>query len=208
MAVDATRWEIPNVRKATGADVPRLAEALAEAFDGDPPMRWFLPDETKRLDQVRRQFTIFLSKLHVPNGESYMTDGLVGGALWIPPGRYPVPAMTQLRLIPGLLGIYGRRFGRALRGVKVMESNHPRAPHFYLDTLGVERSGQGRGIGSALMRPVLERCDRDGIPAYLNAGSSRSRDLYLRHGFEVTEVFELPDGGPPLWRMWREPRRA
>ena len=43
------------------------------------------------------------------------------------------------------------------------------------------------------------------MPAYLNAGSPRSRDLYLRHGFEVTEEFRLPEGGPPLWRMWREP---
>jgi hypothetical protein len=44
------------------------------------------------------------------------------------------------------------------------------------------------------------------MPAYLNAGSARSRDLYARHGFEVMEQFELPDGGPPLWRMWREPQ--
>jgi GNAT superfamily N-acetyltransferase len=197
----------PAVRKATAADLPRLAEALAEAFDEDPPMRWFLPDKRKRLDQVKRQFMLFLRRVHLPNGESYMTDGPVGGALWIPPDRYPVPAVTQLRLIPGLLAIYGRSFARALRGVRVMESNHPRTRHFYLDTLGVERAGQGRGIGSALMRPVLERCDAEGIPAYLNAGSARSRDLYLRHGFEVTEVFELPDGGPPLWRMWREPGR-
>jgi hypothetical protein len=43
------------------------------------------------------------------------------------------------------------------------------------------------------------------MPAYLNAGSVRSRDLYARHGFGVTEEFELPDEGPPLWRMWREP---
>jgi hypothetical protein len=56
------------------------------------------------------------------------------------------------------------------------------------------------------MRPILERCDRERMPAYLNAGSPRSRDLYLRHGFEVTEEFRLPEGGPPLWRMWREPR--
>jgi hypothetical protein len=55
------------------------------------------------------------------------------------------------------------------------------------------------------MRPRLERCDAEGIAAYLNAGSTRSRDLYLRHGFEVVEEFRLPFGGPPLWRMWRRP---
>jgi GNAT superfamily N-acetyltransferase len=198
---------LPTVRKATLADVPRLVEALAEAFDGDPPMRWFLPDESKRMRQMRKQFELFLRVIHLPGGETWMTDGKVGGALWVPPGRYPAPAGAQLRLLPSLIRIYGRSSPRAVRGVRVMESNHPREAHFYLDTLGVERAGQGKGIGSALMRPVLDRCDREGVPAYLNAGSARSRDLYLRHGFEVTEVFELPENGPPLWRMWREPTR-
>jgi GNAT superfamily N-acetyltransferase len=89
-----------------------------------------------------------------------------------------------------------------------MDSRHPRTPHYYLDSLGVEPEWQGRGLGSALMRPVLERCDRDQVPAYLNAGSPRSRELYLRHGFAVTEEFRLPEGGPALWRMWREPATA
>lgn len=63
----------------------------------------------------------------------------------------------------------------------------------------------GRGVGSALMRPVLETCDRDGVPAYLEATSERNKRLYLRHGFEVTDEIRLPDG-PTLWRMWRAPR--
>jgi GNAT superfamily N-acetyltransferase len=196
---------VPAVRKATRADLPRLVEALASAFEEDPPMQWFLPDEAKRHDQIRRQFSLFLRIVHLRNGETYTTEDVVGGALWVPPGRYPPPLGAQLRVLPGLLRIYGRSMPRAARGVEVMESDHPDEPHFYLDSLGVEPGSQGRGIGSALLRPVLDRCDREGVPAYLNAGSPRSRDLYLRHGFEVIQVFELPDGGPPLWRMWRKP---
>ena len=75
-----------------------------------------------------------------------------------------------------------------------MESGHPTVPHYYLDSLGVEPEWQGRGLGSALMQPVLARCDLERMPAYLNAGSPRSRDLYLRHGFAVTEEFRLPEG--------------
>jgi hypothetical protein len=55
------------------------------------------------------------------------------------------------------------------------------------------------------MRPVLERCDRDRVPAYLEASSPRNRALYERHGFEVMEECRYADDGPPLWRMWREP---
>jgi hypothetical protein len=62
------------------------------------------------------------------------------------------------------------------------------------------------GFGAALLRPMLERCDADGVPAYLEATSPRNRALYERHGFEVTEELKLPAGGPPIWLMWREPR--
>ena len=46
---------------------------------------------------------------------------------------------------------------------------------------GAER--QGLGSGSALLMPVLQRCDREGIPVYTEATSLRNRRLYERHGF-------------------------
>ena len=86
--------------------------------------------------------------------------------------------MQQLALLPGMLRVFGRGLARAQRGLAVMEEGHPREPHYYLDSLGVVPEWQGRGIGSALMAPVLERCDDERMPAYLNAGSARSRELY------------------------------
>ena len=187
-------------------DVPALSVALARAFDGDPPMRWFLQDASRRVEQARFLFDVMLRKLHIGRDECYTTADVVGGALWAPPGAARLTLLQQLSLLPGMLRIFGRSLGRAQRGLAVIDAGHPREPHYYLDTLGVDPDWQGRGLGSALMRPVLERCDRERMPAYLNAGSPRSRALYLRHGFTVKEEFRLPDEGPPLWRMWRTPR--
>jgi GNAT superfamily N-acetyltransferase len=194
------------VRKATLADVPRLALALARAFDSDPPMRWFLSDAATRVERARRLFDVMLRRVHMGRDYCYTTAGVVGGALWVPPGTWRLGVVEQVALLPGMLRVFGRGLGRAQRGLTVMESGHPSAPHYYLDSLGVEPEWQGRGLGSALMAPVLERCDRERMPAYLNAGSPRSRELYKRHGFHVTEEFRLPDDGPALWRMWRDPQ--
>ena len=194
------------VRKATLEDVPRLADALARAFDGDPPMRWFLSDPDTRIPRARRLFDVMLRRVHLGRDHCYTTNGVVGGALWVPPGTWRLGVVEQVVLLPGMVRVFGRGLGRAQRGLTVMESGHPTMPHYYLDSLGVEPEWQGKGLGSALMQPVLERCDAEQMPAYLNAGSAGSRDLYLRHGFEVREQFELPDGGPPLWRMWRNPQ--
>jgi ribosomal protein S18 acetylase RimI-like enzyme len=193
------------VRKATEDDVPALADALARAFDGDPPMQWFLPDPQSRVDRARTLFEVMLTRVHLQRDWCYTTEDVIGGALWVPPGNWRLGLVQQLTLLPGMLRVFGRGLARAQRGLAVMESGHPREPHYYLDSLGVVPEWQGRGLGSALMAPVLERCDSERMPAYLNAGSPRSRELYRRHGFVVQEEFRLPDDGPPLWRMWRSP---
>ena len=55
--------------------------------------------------------------------------------------------------------------------------------HFYLDP-----SLQGRGLGSAVLRTLLERSDSDGIPVRLNVlQGSAARRLYERHGFTVED---------------------
>jgi GNAT superfamily N-acetyltransferase len=87
----------------------------------------------------------------------------------------------------------------------MMADVHPAEPHAYLFLIGTRPDRQGAGLGSALLRHVLERCDREGTPAYLEATTAGSRRLYLRHGLAEVGVIQLPDG-PPMWRMWRDPR--
>jgi ribosomal protein S18 acetylase RimI-like enzyme len=87
-----------------------------------------------------------------------------------------------------------------------LEQAHPqRPPHWYLATLGTDPAAQGRGLGSAALRPVLAQCDRDGVGAYLESSKERNIDFYARHGFQVTKELKLPRG-PRMWAMWREPR--
>jgi GNAT superfamily N-acetyltransferase len=68
--------------------------------------------------------------------------------------------------------------------------------------LGVLSERQGAGLGGALMAPILQRCDRHGTPAYLEANERRA--LYERHGFRVRGDIPLPCAAA-LWRMWRDP---
>ena len=73
--------------------------------------------------------------------------------------------------------------------------------------LGVDPPRQGEGLGSALMQPVLELCDRERVPAYLESSKERNVDFYARHGFRVTSELRLPKG-PAMWPMWRNPHQV
>mgnify|MGYP000553009847 CR=1 FL=1 len=61
--------------------------------------------------------------------------------------------------------------------------------------LGTDPAHQGRGVGSALMEPVLRECDEAGLHAYLESSKASNVPFYRRHGFEVTGSLDLP-GGP------------
>jgi GNAT superfamily N-acetyltransferase len=193
-----------EVRRATVADVPRVIEVLADAFAEDPPMRWFLADAPNRARRLRPYFRAVVPA-YLREGELWVSDEPVGAAVWAPPGAWRLPPRDQLRILPTELRVFGRRPLRAIAGQRTLARGHPREPHWFLDWIAVSAAGRSRGVGSALMRPRLERCDAERTPAYLNAGSVRSRDLYLRHGFTISEEFRLPFDGPPLWRMWRRP---
>jgi ribosomal protein S18 acetylase RimI-like enzyme len=71
--------------------------------------------------------------------------------------------------------------------------------------LGVVPEHQRSGVGSALLRAVLDRADRRGEAAYLEATSPQNGALYERHGFEVIGELRCADC-PPRWSMWRAPR--
>ena len=194
-----------SVRRAEPGDHPRIAEVLAAAFADDPAWSWLMPFA----DRQQRQRLFFETELRhlVPDRrEVWTTEDGSAAALWAPPGRWSVPIGTVLREAPPMLRVFGRRLPLALRYLLRVERLHPtKPPHWYLEIIGTEPAQQGRGMGSALLRPVLALCDRDGHGAYLEASSERNRALYERHGFRVVGRFDMPGGGPEIRRMWRDP---
>jgi GNAT superfamily N-acetyltransferase len=86
----------------------------------------------------------------------------------------------------------------------IIREHHPTTEHWYLPITGVDPSAQGRGLGSTLLRHALAACDRDGLPAYLEASTLRSRVLYEHVGF--TQRGEIQAGSSPtVWAMLRDP---
>jgi ribosomal protein S18 acetylase RimI-like enzyme len=100
---------------------------------------------------------------------------------------------------------FGDDFAALGRFMEQLGDGHPHEPHYYLMAIGTRPELHSRGIGSTMLRAFLDRCDAEQAPAYLEATTERSRDLYRRHGFETFATLVL-SYGPTLHRMWREPR--
>jgi ribosomal protein S18 acetylase RimI-like enzyme len=199
--------EATTIRRVDPREVDRLARVLAQAFyDDDPVFDWFFPTRRKRLHRMVQHFRLSLDRMTVPHGHVYTTEAVSGGALWVPPGKHELSRGESLRVAVETIRAYGRDSLRAFRGVSALEEHHPHEHHWYLMFLAVAPEWRGAGLGTALMQPVLERADADGMPAYVDATAPRNRRLYERHGFEVMREVVLPSNGPPMWQMWREPQ--
>jgi ribosomal protein S18 acetylase RimI-like enzyme len=184
---------------ATVGTADGVSHTLAAAFFDDPVFSYCYPEVAARRQILPRWFEI-VTATYLPHGAIHTTDDVVAAAVFVPPG------VEDDEQMGAALGEVSGEYAQTLFEIFArMDERHPDEPHHYLFLLGTRPEWQSRGIGSALLRSLLERCDRDAMPAYLEATSEGNKRLYLRHGFEVTGEIELP-GGPSLWPMWRTPR--
>jgi ribosomal protein S18 acetylase RimI-like enzyme len=190
------------------ADLDNVAAALADAFRDDPVFAWLIPPATSRRDDRLRAFFASMARSYLRrNKHVYVVGDGQAAALWSAPGAWTLPFSEMLRETPSAVKAFGRNTFRAVRVQLQIESKHPKEPvHWYLGYLGTRGDSQGQGIGSAMLREVLEPADAAGVPAYLESSNERNLTLYRRHGFEVVEEVRALGTGPTIWRMWRDGR--
>ncbi|UXA11713.1 GNAT family N-acetyltransferase [Mycobacterium sp. SMC-8] len=198
-----------EVRFAQKPDVKALARVLGRAFFDDPVMMWMVPDDAKRAKALPRVFGA-MTRHHFLGGDAVEVSSWAGAlgaaALWDPPGRWKQTPREELRMMPAFLLAMGRYVGRGQGVADLMKEHHPEEPHWYLGVIGSDPDMRGAGLGHALMRSRLDRCDAEGAPAYLESTKESNVPYYLRFGFEVTGELTVPGGGPTMWQMWRRPQ--
>lgn len=194
--------EAVDVTVVAADGVPAAAATLARAFHDDPVMAWLFPDPDRRARTLEPFYRSLLTHAVVRHGHLYMTDDHAGVAAWNPPGTWKMNWITSIRMAPAVLRGVGRRLPTILRGWNHLDAHHPSEPHWYLTMIGTEPASQGRGVGTALLEPILSKAERQGAPVYLESSKESNIAFYLRHGFKLTGELAIP-GGPTLWPMWR-----
>lgn len=196
-----------EIALAGAGDREVVVTALAAAFMSDPVTNWATPSDRHRPAVLRHFFGCYFDN-HLGEGTIYVDAERRGAAIWALPGNWRTTPRQDLRIARSFAHPRHWRRGPTVgRGLLGLERIHPpQPPHFYLPTLGVVPELQGQGLGSRLLQPILEICDSDRIPAYLESSKESNIAFYARHGFRVTRELKLPGGGPTMYPMWREPR--
>ncbi|GAA1522390.1 GNAT family N-acetyltransferase [Streptomyces albidochromogenes] len=189
---------------ATIDDAPLIGRTLARAFDDDPMMRWFFPDDASRAAGLNRYFATLFTRQYAHHSVCERTEA--AAAFWVPP-EARAKAVPDAETIQELLDILGDRAPLLKDAVETAAAHAPEEPHWYLAVIGADPAGQGRGHGAALLRSGLAKADAAGLPAYLESSKPSNLPFYEHFGFTVQDELRLPGGGPALWAMRRAPHR-
>ncbi|MBT2386393.1 N-acetyltransferase [Streptomyces sp. ISL-11] len=207
MTAHQTTAVVPEIRRAREEERDAISLLIGEAFMEDPVSGWVFPDEDHRRAVHPGFFGVFLDAA-LRHGWVDVTDDLSAAALWLPVRADGAgePADGDDDMAERLAQADPGNERARIVG-ELTERAHPvDRSHYYLPTIVAAPGRRGEGRGRALLTTVLDRCDAEGMPAYLEASNERSRALYERLGFVFTgTAVDLPDG-PRMWPMWREPR--
>ena len=197
------------IRRATLDDRDDVVASLASAFAFDPLMGWMIRSDQLGSDRLRRFFGAIVDAEFQRGVETtYVAGSGSGAAVWRDVGDKGPGRSALLKSAPTFIRVFRSGLGRAIRAASAIESVHPEEPHMYLYFLGVHQNERGQGLGAAVVAPMLERCDRECIPAYLENSNPSNEAFYARLGFVQRGIINLPKGAPPVTPMWREPRDA
>ncbi|WP_327411576.1 hypothetical protein [Streptomyces sp. NBC_01233] len=198
----------PNAPSPTALPRPHppshahLSALLSAAFHDDALTRWMIPDQRLRTELLPGFFHVFVELSAAHDGVLTTDDG-DAVLLFLPPGA----EVDETALDAAFAHALGRHT-HALRTIaRLQAERHPHTPHYYASFGAVRPGRQQGGLMSTLLAQITARADADGVGAYTEASSPGGEAVTRRAGFDrLGTDITLPDGGPVLRPMWRNPR--
>jgi GNAT superfamily N-acetyltransferase len=209
---DPTPADPVRVWRATASDVLVAARVLTEAFADYPWTRFTVAadNHNQRIEALQR---LLLERVALPYGAVHLaTVGNGRGepdavAVWLPP-EPAVPEAVWTDLAGVREELLGDRATAAAEADAASARLRPATAHWLLATVGVRPGKQGRGLGRAVLTPILRQADTEQAHAYLETSSAANVTFYTRLGFTVSGEVDLADGRLHIWAMLRPPTQG
>jgi ribosomal protein S18 acetylase RimI-like enzyme len=199
-----------EIVKLAPAQKEKAITVVSAAFFDYPEFIHYFPDPNRR----RHCLPWYLGKVintALEYGEVYTNDEISGVAFILPPGHTRISQLEYMHCgflpAPFVLGL--RNFIRSQNGEDYIGNVHEATmggrPHYYLWGLAVDPFQKRKGIGTALLKPLLQKADADQKPVYLETHDEKNVAYYQQFGFELASKSIVPQFNIPVWAMVREP---
>ncbi len=197
-----------NLVRLTKSNLTRGIEVLVNAFWDDPLNLYFIPESENRR-KLFSEYLKFRLRFAIKYGEVYSTSpDFEGIAAWFPPGMSNMTYFRMMRVgglkLIRLLGINTiSKMNRVASHVARLRKQRLLEPHWHLFPIAVDPKHQKKGFASALMKPMLDEIQSQGLPCFLETLNEEYVSLYEHYGFEIIFEGTIPDVELAIWGMVR-----
>jgi len=192
---------IPSLYQLKPDDFGKALDMLSRSFKDDP--LWGSISQTKKI-LFRITFSMFLKYAHKYGKVYSVTNEVSDVAIWLP-SKYTKKTLFRLLACNALKEMIllikeGRNVLKNLLELEKDQILYMKKSCIYLNSLGVEPSKQGLGLGSRHIKKMIEHLPSN-IPIYAETESEENVMFYEKHGFVVLKTIEIPELNVKMWEM-------
>ena len=174
----------------------KASKVMASAFNDDPSIRYLLGGE-KEGNYDWKYFLCVLKAIYDKCVILSSNDNIDNLLILFPPQLEAVPTISFM--LNGGLKLF-KHFGLSLyfrsisyeNNCQKIKNNHTDNNTWYCMCFVVKPNKQNMGLGSRLIKPVLEILEQYGISLYLETHKDVNVDIYKHLGFEIAAISKIP----------------
>lgn len=170
---------------------PLIIDILSATFDTNKSVNWLAGTGRQRTKNIRH-LCAYSYELCSMFGEVYMSADRKACALVLLPDQKKLTAKSlalDLQLVFQTIGLL--QLPRALKREATIKKAHPQGALYHIWYIGVEPAGQGKGLGTTLLRELLQRARQLNRLPVLETSTLQNLPWYRQQGFELYRELEL-----------------
>lgn len=179
------------MKKAQYHEKNLVVDILCRSFEANQSVNYIVKQDNRRSKRIRSLVEYSFAVCY-RFGDVFLSDDNEACALILYTDKKKntiLSVLLDLKLIFTCVGIGNIR--KTLARESIIKRIKPSVPMHYLWFIGVNPQMQNKGIGSLLLRSVLEDSEKKGKPVYLETSTLKNLPWYKRFGFEIYNVCDL-----------------
>lgn len=170
---------------------PLIIDILSAAFDANQSVNWLAGTGRQRVKNIRR-LCAYSYELCSMFGEVYVSEDRKACALVLLPDQKKLTAKSirlDIQLVLQTIGLL--QLPKALKREAAIKKAHPQGALYHIWYIGVEPAEQGKGLGTNLLKELLQRARQLNRLPVLETSTLQNLPWYRQQGFEVYRELEL-----------------
>jgi hypothetical protein len=178
-----------------------IVNILINSFDDNKSINYIIKQDKKRLQRLKKLMEYSFEVCYL-FGDVFLTDDKKGCALILLPDKKRTnfkSILLDVKLIITCTGL--ANLAKAMTRESKIKKLHPKELMYYIWFIGVDSNEQNKGIGTDLLKELIEQGLSLNRSVYLETSTLKNIPWYKKFGFKIYNELDL---GYRLYFMKKE----